>query len=137
MRRGFFVSFISAVVVARACGAHVVQPSRVRFRSTLGRTVVRALQDADARAKVEREIYLHPEDTPYRMASRPSSAWGLAIANFRRCAGARLKSLALMLARPARTATLQPYVYAPSRRAFPPAGRAIRSSSRQRARPAR
>lgn len=40
---------------------------------------------ADAE-RIEREVYLHPEDMPYREGSRPESALALGLANFRRCA---------------------------------------------------
>lgn len=41
---------------------------------------------ADEAARIERDVYLHPEDVAYREGSRPASAWTLGVANFRRCA---------------------------------------------------
>jgi hypothetical protein len=38
--------------------------------------------------EIERGVYLHPEDQPYREGSHPESAWTLALASFKRQARA-------------------------------------------------
>ena len=83
-----------SLIVARAFGADGC--SEAGAATPAGARDARSPLGADAE-RIEREVYLHPEDMPYREGTRPESALALGLANFRRCARARVRAHPLPL----------------------------------------